>query len=113
MHVSQRIITELPLRELWDNRAPGAARRSRDLSATDVRDLLRRGPVSFVIADVGTKPVWITPAECFAFWKGEVLPHLAEPAHGVMLEEMPGEYCYFASEWETEWSPVVVLQVCH
>ena len=113
MHASLRIISELPLRELWDDRGPVAARRSRDLSATDVRDLLRRGPVSFVIADVGTKPVWIPPAECFAFWKGEVLPHLAEPAQGVMLEEMPGEYCYFASEWEAEGSPVVVLQVCH
>jgi len=113
MHASLRIITELPLRELWDDRGPVAARRSRDVSAADLRDLLQRGPVRFVIANVGTKPVWIPEAECFAFWKGEVRARLAEPEQCVVLEKMPDEYCYFASEWVTEGSPVVVLQVCH
>lgn len=113
MQSSQRIITNLPLQELWDDSGPVAARRSRNLSATELRDLLRSGPVRFVVADVGFKPRWVPQSDCFAFWKNKVQPRLADPAQRVVLDEMPGDNCYFASEWEAEGAPVVVLELCH
>jgi hypothetical protein len=89
------------------------AQRLRDLSLADLRDLLRCGPIRFVVADVGFKPEWVPEAECFAFWKREVKTHLAEPEQQVIQETFPGGYCFFAAEWRAAGSPVVVLQRCH
>jgi len=66
-----------------------------------------------MVADVGAKPKWVLQSECFTFWKNDVQSHLAEPAQRVVLDEMPGAYCYFASEWEADGLPIVVLQLCH
>jgi hypothetical protein len=114
MKPSQRVVTELPLRELWDDDSILAATWSRDLSPTALRALIRQGSVRFVVADMGAKPRWVSEADCFDFWKGEVQPHLAEPNQGVHLEQFPGNYCFFAAEWaDGDRSPIVVLQRCH
>lgn len=108
MHASQRVITMLPLTELWDDCGPVNAVRLRFLAAADVRDLLRRGPVRFVVADVGAKPAWIRASECFTFWKGEVLPRLADQ------DELSDGVGYVASEWSTpDGSPIVALELHH
>jgi hypothetical protein len=114
MEWSERVITNLPLRELWDDRGPLSTSWRRDLTANKLRELLRHGPVRFVVVDVGFKPRWIPEPDRFDFWKGEVKPHLAEPDEKVNLERFPGEYCYFAAEWQGGGgSPIVVLQLCH
>ena len=114
MQPFQRVITAMPLHELWDERGPVAASRARDLSADDLRELLRRGTLRFVVADVGFRPQWLSERTCFAFWKSEVQPHLAVPGVPVMLHDFPGEYCYFASEWTPGFgSPVVLLEKAH
>ena len=114
MQSPQRIITEFPLRELWDDSGTLPAIWARDLSAAQVRELLRKGPVRFIVAEVGAKPEWVEMADCFAFWKREVQQHLAEPEQRVLLEEFPGSYCYFASEWSgVGSSPIVILQQYH
>lgn len=108
MHASQRVITALPLTELWNDRGPVNAVRLRFLAAADVRDLLRRGPVQFVVADLGAKPIWIPANECFTFWKGEALPRLADQ------DELPDGVCYVASQWSTPYgSPIVALERYH
>jgi hypothetical protein len=113
MQAALRIITELPLRDLWDDAGPVLGEWVRDLSATDIRELLRQGSVRFVVADIGAKPQWISETRCYSFWKTEVLPHLAEPNSRVKLGELPNQYGYFASEWRTQATPVIVLQCCH
>ncbi len=115
MEWSERVITELPLRSLWDDRGLLRAAWDRDLAAVQLRELLRQGPVRFVVAEVVARPRWVPEAACFDFWKAEVKPHLAEPDRGAVdLERFPGGYCYFASEWRgAGGSPVVVLQCCH
>jgi hypothetical protein len=103
----------MPLAELWDDAGPVVARRGRDLTAADIRELLRAGRVRFVVADIGAPPRWVPEAECFAFWKTEVQPRLADPA-GASLGEFPGGYCYFAAEWVSpSGAPIVVLQRSH
>jgi hypothetical protein len=113
MHTSQRNITELPLQELWDDRGMVAARRLRDLAAADVRELLRSGPVRFVVAGLGAKPKWVPESDCFAFWKSEVQARVAVPGNRIVLEDFPSGYCYVAAAWEAEGRPIVVLQICH
>jgi len=67
-----RIITRLPLTELWRDDGFATATRGRSLTSEDVRRLLRLGPVQFVVADLGAAPQWIPKGECFHFWKNEV-----------------------------------------
>ena len=56
MKFSQRVITQMPLQELWDDNGLIPAAWSRDLSAIQLRELLRQGKVRFVVAGVGAKP---------------------------------------------------------
>jgi len=114
MQPSQRIITATPLRELWDERGPVDTCRSRDLTADDLRELLRRGPLRFVVADVGSRPRWLPEDSCFSFWKAEVQSHLAAPGVPALLDDFPGGYCYFASEWSSAVGvPIIVLEAAH
>jgi hypothetical protein len=114
MDAKLRIVTQLPLQELWRNGEPPAGARVRSLDTQQIRDLLRSGPVQFVIVDAGKRPEWIQIEDCFQFWKAEVLTHLANES-SVRLEDSPGEYAYFASQWEgcDTKAPVVVLEKMH
>lgn len=115
MNPALRVITELPLRELWSREGVVEAEPVRDVGAEEIRDLLRAGRVQFLVAEVGATPRWVPPAECHEFWKGELQPHLAEPGAPAGLEEFPGEYCYFAREWAANVPglPIVVCEKCH
>jgi hypothetical protein len=114
MDAKLRIITHLPLAELWRDDGFATGERGRSLTCEDVRQFLTVGPVQFVVADVGAAPQWIPERECFQFWKNEVQPHLASDGI-VRLDEFPGAYCYFAFQWEprTPEPPIVVLEKQH
>lgn len=114
MRSSDRVVTRLPLSELFNDDGPVSAIRQRDLSAEDIRELIGGAAFQFVVAGVGAKLVWAPSAERFSFWKAEVIPHLAEPSEHVALDDFPGGYCYFASEWVlSDGALAVVLEVCH
>jgi len=57
MKPEQRIVTRLPLRELWTAHGPIAAARGRALGASDLVALLHERPVlkgsPFVVAELG------------------------------------------------------------
>ena len=112
MDAKLRIVTQLPLRELWRNDGLSITARGRSLTHDDVREFLASGPVQFVVADVGVAPRWITASECFDFWKNEAKPHLAS-AEKAFLKEFPGGYCYLASQWEGETTALIVLLEKH
>ncbi len=107
----QRVVTRLPLAELWNDAGSIGAAPVRDLTAADLRELLKGSPVRFVVANIAAPLRWVPVGDCFRFWKAEVQPQVADPA-GARLEEFPGGYCYFASEWgPVKGSPIVVLSV--
>ncbi len=109
------IVTKLPLRGLWGENGAITASRLRELSISDVIDLLREGEVQFIVADVGSKPRWIDLADCYRFWMDEAKHHMAEPDNGGAASATPGVYSYWASEWHSEEVkvPVIVLEVSH
>jgi hypothetical protein len=117
MRADQRVVTSLPLTELWD--AHGALRfeRGRAVGRERVIDLLRDGRVRFVLANCGHPLRWIRPDDCYRFWKEEVKPHLVEPdafERGIRLEDWPGEDFFVGTEWgEDGRSSVVLLETHH
>jgi hypothetical protein len=114
MRFDQRIVSQTPLHELWNDRGVMSGKELRELNATEVAELLRVGKVRFVVANVGSSLKWVPVDECYSFWKSEVKNHLADPAVNNYLEDFPDEYCYFASEWESkEGEPIVLLVMLH
>jgi hypothetical protein len=114
MDIGKKLITKLPLEELWDEeRILDAERVSTGMNASEVAEIVRTG-ATFVVADLGQRPRWINPEHRFEFWKTEVKPRLAEPDKPVFLDRFPGEYCYFAFKWLlAEGSPLIVLEKHH
>ncbi len=109
-----KIVTKLPLDELWNEREQLPAHRGQQLSPEEVTELLRLGPVQFVVADVGEKLRWVPLPDCYRFWKSDAKPHLAQPHSRIHLDDFPDSYCFLASRWETDnSSPVVVLERLH
>lgn len=107
-----RIVTQLPLRGLWRDNSAIQAFRGRALSSSDIRELLRLGPVQFVVVDVGLKPRWIELDDCYRFWMDEVQHHLVEPD---AKSSNSGVYFYGAVEWHSQEVsiPIVVLELRH
>ena len=108
---SRLTITRLPLEQL-----PGIeAHRERVLSKEAVRNILRHGPVEFIVAEVGRPLRHVEVDKCYEFWKSEAEVHVvADPDAGFRLEEFPGEYAYVASEWSGQGrTPIVLLEKHH
>lgn len=115
MDTKLKIVTRLPLQELWRDDGFTTTARGRSLTKDEIIDLLRAGFVQFVVADVGFPLRWIHLHDCHEFWKDEVKPHLAADSAVVILDEFPGGYCYRASEWNggAGAAPIVVLEKSH
>jgi len=114
---AQRVVTRLPLVELWNEHGPVAAQREEFLTSEQLRVLLQGAPVRFVVADVGSPLRWIPEADRFVFWKAEVRPRLVEhPEHPIDVYSYPEGRAFLASEWVLDGlasSPIVLLESYH
>jgi len=110
MYPNPRIVTSLPLTELWADAESLSAVRLREVGREEIADLLRQGVVRFAVADVGFPLRWIPAEGHFAFWKAEVKPRVVEPPQeATCLEDYPGGYGYHASEWRDSLGPRIIL----
>ncbi len=113
MDLSRRVVTRIPVDELWTDVDVLNARRTRYLQHEDIRLLLRAGPVRFVVADVGDKLNWIEADCTYSFWHHEAKPHLNSEQTG-RLDDYPDEYFYFASEWlDSTGARIILLEKYH
>ncbi len=86
----------------------------RYMTGESIRDLLKKFPVQFVIADVGYKLHWISLDRSFDFWKHELKSHLANGFEYLQLDQFPDNYAYIASEWLGDFkSPIILLEKHH
>jgi hypothetical protein len=109
-----KVVTQLPLTELWGDDGFGATSRERWLAADEIMSLLQVGRVQFVVADVGSSPRCVLLGDCYDFWKREVQPHLAAPESKPSLDNFPNGYCYFTSEWlSRDGTPIIVCEKHH
>jgi hypothetical protein len=86
MDRNQKVISYLPVEELWAGQRLVSTIKVRDLDASYIVDLLRSGVVRFVVADIGKPYEWIPNNERYDFWKNEVKAHLAAPESKSVLE---------------------------
>lgn len=113
MNLSNRVVTRMPVEELWDENGVLPATRGRRLDRGAVSGLLRDRPVRFVVANVGDRLRWIAPSDRFEFWKREGSLHLAD-GEEIRPEAFPNGLAYVASEWQvTPDLPVVLLEAQH
>lgn len=83
-----RVVTRLPLEEVWgEDGFPISAEKLRSLQTQDVTNLLRVGPINFIVADIGMPLQWIDPTDCYQFWNKEIKAHLAAPDQKCMFDE--------------------------
>ena len=82
------------------------------VTAERIKELLRAGEVSFVVADVGHALRWVKTKDAVVFWKAEVKDHLAEDER-FSLDDFPGGYALVASEWRRLDGCAVVLLEAH
>jgi hypothetical protein len=61
MDLHLRVVTRLPLGELWRSDGTIIEDRTRGLEAKDIAESLRIGSIEFVVADVGQPLNWIAP----------------------------------------------------
>lgn len=111
------VVTTIPVSVLWDSSGELPLTKKRKVGRDQVSELLRYGPIKFVLADCGYPLKWVAVDDRFRFWKEEVKRHLIDPGEaetGFRLEDYPGEYCYVGSEWGGEGEvPVVLLEKHH
>ena len=114
MDTALKVVTQIPLKELWRDDGFTTTSRVRWLVADDIMSLLRAGHVQFVVAEVGASPRWIPLDECYDFWKTEAQPHLVGPESRASLDDFPDGYGYFASEWSSpDGAPIIVCERHH
>jgi hypothetical protein len=109
MDYQLRRVTRLPLTELWNASGPVSGRvRREELTAAEIEDLLRAGPVQFVEIVMSKAPNWVTIDDRFAFWKERLQPLLTQwgPENRIYTDELP---VYVASEWAVDGVAVPVV----
>jgi hypothetical protein len=109
---SERIVIDLPLRNLWDDAGPIAGQRGGPVDEEEIRTMLKAGTLRFVVADCGQPLHWEGIESCWAFWTREVRGNLCF-GESIDLARFPHGYCYTASEWHLATGERVVVLECH
>ena len=112
MRPDQRIVTKMPLNEIWDDSGTLTGERIRYLDHNSLRELVRSGPVQFVVADPGSKLHWIPTEKRFEFWK-MARPQIADTTKPILLGQFPNKTAYIASEWRGRAGECLVLLEKH
>ena len=87
---------------------------AKDISPTELTEMLKIHPVEFIVADLGAPLKRISVDKCYEFWEREVKRHLLSPHGKVDRSKLPDEYGYLASEWSGPIEvPIVLLEKIH
>jgi hypothetical protein len=103
---------------LWQEDGAPVTERVAILAGPEIAELLRSGPVRFVIADVGQPLRWVPSGTCFDFWKTKVKHNVCRPENKTPLDAYPGSYCFTASLWKNPGEgaatePIILLEKRH
>ena len=114
MDNDKKIVTQIPMTNLWTDNENVFAKRERYLTADDIQKTLKKYPVEFVVANIGDKLKWISYDKSFDFWKAEIKPHLVDDINNINLDNYLDNYAYVASEWTGEIeTPIILLEKYH
>jgi hypothetical protein len=114
MTISDKIVITIPLDNIRTSTNELNAQRVGYLTQANIKDLLKRGQVNFILADVGQKLQWIQTNQCFAFWKSEAEQHIVTDVNNINLDNFIDNYAYIASEWKSDDpTPIILLEKIH
>jgi len=99
MDLSHKIIDKMPLVDLWRENTFLEAKRVKYLNQKAVSEILKNGPIRFVIANVGDKLIWIDLDECFKIYKTEIKEFIISDIDKIYLRTLKDEWGYIASLW--------------
>ncbi|MEL6698859.1 MAG: hypothetical protein AAFP89_21620 [Bacteroidota bacterium] len=114
MNPSLKIVTEMPVQQLWHKTPMIGAKRERYLTKNEWAEILQKYPVEFVIANVGDKLDWIPVDTCFEVWKSNIRDQAAYNPNSIEVESYPHAFVYVASEWTRQTqTPIILLEKYH
>ena len=114
MIFTDKIVTEIPLQNIWNSEKEMDIQRTEYLTKERLKEILTSGPVDFVLADLGNKLKWIETSDCYNYWKTEVERDLADNVKKIYLDDFPDEYAYIASYWTCDMQkPIILLEKYH
>jgi hypothetical protein len=114
MDNDKKIVTQMPMTNLWTVNENVLAKRERYLTADDIQKTLKKYPVEFVVANIGEKLKWISYDKSFDFWNTEIKPHLVDDINNINLDSYLDNYAYVASAWTGEIeTPIILLEKYH
>ncbi len=109
MNFSDKIVTTIPLENIWTDQNEIQANRTSYLTSDEIKSLLKKSFVQFIVADIGHKLKWIDKDQGFNFWRTEVERHLANDINHIVLNNFVDNYAYVASEWTGEHGTSIIL----
>jgi len=113
MIIKKRSINEIPLTDLWNENGVISEERLTYLIDEEIRNLLKKGKVQFVVANVGCPLEWIPIDNCFDFYKTKLKNRIADKEVNY-LDNFPDNYFFYASEWKSNnLLPIVSLEMYH
>ncbi|GGG46790.1 hypothetical protein [Bizionia arctica] len=114
MDNSLKIVSKIPIIELWSAEELIEAKRERYLTKDELTEILKKYPVEFVIASLGENLKWIPVNKCFENWRSKIKDHVTNKNDRINLEEFPKEFAYIASEWSGNiQTPIILLEKYH
>ena len=120
MDPRHRVVTQIPLSELWTIRGPLAATRVRPVGPSDLGVDMHSRPIlkqtRFVVAEVGKPLQWLDPISIVAFLRDRIPGRIVDPsAPSFRLNDFPGQFCFVVSEWaeQDSDSPIYVFELHH
>jgi len=99
MKISSKIVNEIPLKSLWNDKRTIQAKRERYLTKKELKELLDQHPVKFVIANIGENLKWIPIENCFGNWKSKIKENVVQNLDSIEFDNFPNKFAYIASEW--------------
>jgi hypothetical protein len=76
MDNSMRIVTKIPLSEIWKFNQDIVSNRKHYLNEEQINNILQISKVDFIVADVGLHLHWVGTELCFDIWNNEIKNHL-------------------------------------
>ena len=114
MKLEQRIVTKIPLEELWTDSAILSHKRQKYLTERQAFDLILASKTPIAIASCGLRLSWIQPNDTLNAFKQQIRGRIVNDPDRIVLEEYEEEWCYLASEWvNAEGGKILLLETFH
>ena len=115
MNLSQKTVNKIPLDALWTEEQFLEAKRLKYLNQKEVSEILKNGPIRFVIANVGNKLIWTDLGESYKIYKTEIKDFIISDIDKIDLDTLTHGFGYLASLWAdpSEKNSIVLLEKFH